>query len=174
MNDEDEAGSPLAAVTAAEVEGEVGRTAAPAGKVDDGPPGRGFWVGMGIGAVVVLFGVGGLFTADGSGLSSWIPWFAGGALLLDLAIVPLTAVIGALGRRLLPGWAWYPARAALVASATLTAFALPLVLHLGGNPDNPTVRPRHYGAGLATSLAAVWAVAAVALATSWAASRRRG
>lgn len=136
-------------------------------------PGPGFWVAMLLGGSVSLAGAIGLFTADGNGLSTFIPWFAGGALLVDLAIVPLAAGMGLLGRRFVPAAAWPPVRAALLASAVLIAFAAPLVIDLGGRPDNASLRPRAYGSGLVSAIAAVWVIGlAVATITS-VASRRR-
>ena len=144
-----------------------------ANEVHDDGRGAAFWVGMGLGAAIALFGAIGLLGGEGNGLGSFIPFFAGGALLVDLVVVPLAAGIGYLGRRLLPRTAWLAVRAALVASVTLVAFAAPLVLDLGGRPDNASLRPRDYGSGLASALAVVWVVAAVVLAVALASGRRR-
>lgn len=130
-------------------------------------PGRSFWVAMAIGGAITLFGVVGLLTAEGNGLGSFIPWFAGGALLADLVVVPLAAGVGLVGRRVVPAAAWPAIRAGLIATATLAAFAAPLVLDLGGRPDNASLRPRSYGSGLLWALLAVWAVAALAAVAAW-------
>ncbi len=136
-------------------------------------PGRLFWVSMAGGGAVTLVGVGGLLTAEGNGLGSFVPWFAGGALLVDLVVVPLAAAVGLLGRRVVPAAAWPAVRGGLIASAALAAFAAPLVLDLGGRPGNASLRPRHYGSGLASALVAVWVVALVAAAASWLVARPR-
>lgn len=121
----------------------------------------GFWVAMLLGGSLVLFGVVGLLGADGSGLGSFVPYFVGGALVLDLVVVPAAAGVGVLARRLVPAPAWPAVRAALLSSATLAVFALPLVLGVGGAPGNPSLRPRRYGPGLAAAVAVVWSLALV-------------
>lgn len=145
-----------------------------AGDGTEHAPGVAFWVTMALGGAVTLFGAAGLFTAEGNDLKSFIPWFAGGALLVDLVVVPLAAAIGLLGRRLIPPPAWPPVRAALLASAVLAVFAAPLVADLGGRPDNESLRPRDYGSGLLTAVVVIWAITlAVAVATMAADRRHR-
>lgn len=136
-------------------------------------PGWGFWVAMGLGGAVTTFGAVGLLTAEGSGLTTFIPYFAGGALLVDLVVVPLAAGLGLVGRRALPRPVWLPVRAGLLATAVLAVFATPLVLGLGGRPDNASLRPRHYGSGLVSALAVVWTITALTVAASMVATRRR-
>ena len=135
-------------------------------------PGKAFWVGMGGGGAIVAFGAIGLLTAEGNGLGSFIPWFAGGALLVDLLVVPLAAGVGLVGRRLVPAPAWPAIRAGLIASATLAVFAAPLVANLGGTPGNPSLRPRDYGSGLVSAVAVVWLVALTVGLVAWVADRR--
>lgn len=140
---------------------------------DHRPSGPAFWVAMGAGGAIVAFGLVGLLTAEGNGLSTFVPWFAGGALALDLLVVPLAAALGALGRRVVPTVAWPPVRAALVATGTLVVFAAPLVADLGGRPDNASLRPRAYGSGLLLALGACWLLALAATAARVAVRRRR-
>lgn len=135
-------------------------------------PGKAFWLGMGVGGAIVVFGAIGLLTAEGNGLGSFIPWFAGGALLVDLVVVPVAAGVGLVGRRLVPAAAWPAIRAGLIASVTLAVFAAPLVANLGGTPGNPSLRPRNYGSGLVSAVAAVWVVALTAALVAWLADRR--
>ena len=122
-----------------------------------------FWVTAALGAAIVVFGVWGLFENEPAGAPSAIRWFIGGALVLDLVVVPLGALAGYIGKRVLPGWAWPVVRAALLVSVGLIVFAAPLVLDKGGLADNPTVRPRNYDAGLAIALGGTWVAAATAL-----------
>jgi hypothetical protein len=148
-------------------------TTAPA---DDGAsteerPGIAFWASAVVGAAIVLFGIRGLLENEPRGAESAIRWFIGGALVLDLIVVPIGAALGWVGRRATPAWAWPAVRAGLLTSAVLIAFALPLVLDQGGTPDNPTVRPRDYETGLLLALAATWTAAGAWLAV---AARRRG
>lgn len=134
--------------------------------VDDGldRPGPTFWISMAIGAGLVVFGLRNLVAEQREALRSIGTWAAGGALALDLLLVPIGAAIGWAAKRVVPTVAWPPVRAALLASAVLIAFALPLVTHQGGKPDNPSLRPRDYGSGLTWSLVIVWLIAG-ALAT---------
>lgn len=157
----DETGSPRSADAT-----DASNARPPQGDEADRTPGVGFWVAMALGGSVALFGAGGLLTAEGNDLPSFIPWFAGGALLVDLVVVPLAAAVGLVGRRFVPSPAWPPVRAGLLASAALAVFAAPLIIDLGGRPDNDSLRPRDYGSGLLTAVAVVWAIAlAVAVAT---------
>jgi hypothetical protein len=122
-------------------------------------PGVAFWASAVIGAAIVLFGIRGLLENEPRGAESAIRWFIGGALVVDLLVVPLGAALGWIGRRAVPTWAWPAVRAGLLTSAVLIAFALPLVLDQGGTPDNPTIRPRDYGTGLTVALVATWLAA---------------
>lgn len=129
-----------------------------------GPGGAVFWITAALGAAIVLFGIRGLLENEPRGAESAIRWFIGGALVLDLVVVPLGAIAGLGARRAVPAWAWPVVRSALLVSVVLIAFAAPLVLEQGGQPSNPTVRPRDYTAGLLASLGATWTVAAAWLA----------
>ena len=130
-----------------------------------------FWIGALLGAGLVLFGIYGLWVNERAGFASAARWFVGGALVLDLIVVPLGALAGWAAKRVVPDWTWPMVRAALFTSVLLIVFAAPLVLDQGGVPDNPTVRPRNYDAGLLVALAATWVVAAIALGVQ--AVRRR-
>jgi len=133
---------------------------------DHARPGITFWASMAIGAGLVAFGLRNLVAEQRDALRSIGTWFAGGALALDLILVPLAAAIGWGVKRLVPDAAWPAVRAALLASAVLIGFALPLVTHQGGKPDNPSLRPRNYGTGLTWCLVAVWVVAAAVAAVA--------
>ncbi len=133
--------------------------------------GPAFWVGMVVGVAVVAFGAMNLVEVQRPRLPSIGRWFVGGALALDLILVPVAAAVGVLLRRVVPDLAWPPVRAALLASAVLVAFSLPLILDKGGRPDNASLRPRAYESGLAWALLAVWLVAGLAAAARMRAHR---
>jgi hypothetical protein len=82
----------------------------------------------------------------------------------DGLLLPAFLVIGALVHRFVPAGARAIVQAALVATASLTLVALPLVLGYGRSPDNPSALPRDYPVGLAVVLGAVWLAAAAYLA----------
>ena len=67
-------------------------------------------------------------------------------------------------RRFIPARLWPALRWALVTSAILTAFAVPLIRGYGRDPTIPSLLNRHYGGGLGAYLVAVWVVAAVFVA----------
>ena len=128
--------------------------------VDDHPrPGVAFWVTAAIGAAVVVFGVRGLFEEEPGGAWSAVRWYIGGALALDLIVVPVGAVAGALAKRVVAAWAWPAVRAGLLASVTLIAVAAPLIVEPQGPSSNTTIRPRDYSQGLALALVATWVAA---------------
>ena len=147
--------------------------ATPVTAPEDHPTGAAFWLGAVVGGAIVAFGVHGLWVSERAGATSAAQWFVGGALALDLLIVPAAAIVGALASRVVPAWAWPIVRAALFTSAILIALAAPLVLHQGGIPGNPTVRPRDYRTGLTAALAVTWATAVVGVALARARRRRR-
>jgi hypothetical protein len=125
-----------------------------------------FWVASVVGAGMVWVGLSYLWEVQRENLRSIATWFFGGALALDLLLVPLAAAIGLGLRRVVPPWAWPAVRSALLATVVLVGFAYPLVTDRGGQPGNASMRPRDYERGLLVALVAVWAVAAaVALAT---------
>ncbi|CAN5907260.1 hypothetical protein BH23ACT2_BH23ACT2_15250 [soil metagenome] len=137
------------------------------------PGGALFWVSMAVGAAITGYGVLNLVDQERRALPSVARWFVGGALLVDLVVVPLGAALGLLAKRLLPALLWPVVRAALLASVVLVVFATPLVLDQGGVPGDPSLRPRDYSTGLTVALATVWAVAALVGAGRLAAARRR-
>jgi hypothetical protein len=126
---------------------------------------RWLFVLPGLGAVG--YGVHGLLTAGSRvPMGSWLTWFVGSALLHDLVLAPVWIGLGWLAARVLPA----AARPALVVGGTvagvLALVALPFVLGVGADPDNPSFLPREYGRNLllvdagVLLLAAVWATVA--------------
>ena len=101
-------------------------------------------------------------------------WLAG-PVLLDLALVPLVAVVAVLLRRRLPQRGFRPVAAASVVSVLVSVVALPFVAGAGRRADNPTLLDRPYVAGWLGILAVVWVVAGVSslLGARRAAVRRR-
>ena len=112
------------------------------------------------GLAIMGYGVYGLFHASGQTQpSQWIRWFVGGLLVHDFVIAPLvfaTAVL--LGRRVLAPWK-ASVQGASVASGILILAAWPYVAGYGTRPDNKTLLPNNYAAGLLVVLTFVWVVA---------------
>lgn len=115
-------------------------------------------------AVGVGFGLWGLwlmrdFTSDR--LVSAGIWVAGGILVHDAVIAPVTVVIGVVAARLLPRHARAPMGIAFLVWATLTVVFVPVLSGQGGKPDNDTILGRPYVASWLVLTAVLLAVAAV-------------
>lgn len=106
-------------------------------------------------------------------LSSALTWFAGGVIVHDALLVPLTLLLGVVLLRVVPGPYRGPVQGALVLSALLTLALLPLLSGRGRTPANPSQQPLPYTRNLLLVLLAVWAVTAV-LALLRARRRRAG
>jgi len=72
-------------------------------------------------------------------------WLAGGVILHDAVIAPVTVVLGVVAARLLPGRTRSVAAIAFLVWATLTVAFLNVLSGQGGKPDNDTVLHRPYG-----------------------------
>ncbi|WP_227982491.1 hypothetical protein [Nocardia spumae] len=83
-------------------------------------------------------------------------WFLGVIVLHDAVFAPLSAGVGAIGRRWVPAGVVAPVAIGAVATVTLVVVAVPVVRR-GGAVANPTVLDRDYGVGLAIAVALVWA-----------------
>ncbi len=143
----------------------------PVTAVDDGgskpapnepPGGLLFWAAMSVGAATVAFGTRTLWDLQRRHVANVGRWFLGAALVLDLAVIPVAAALAALVRRACPPRAWPAVRAGLLAAAACLAVGLPLALDLGGNPSNPSARPRAYGWGLTATLVVIAVITAAA------------
>jgi amino acid transporter len=126
-----------------------------------GTAGRGFWLSVVVGAVLIGVGVWTAFTyAGGVHPPEFAAFVIGAVLLHDLVLVPVTLAVGTLVVRRAPRVTRAVGSGAIAATALLTAFALPVVLRWGAQPDNPSMLPRSGTVGLLVSLAVVWIVAA--------------
>jgi len=123
-----------------------------------------FWSCLAVGTVVMGFGLISLFSKAGATKPlNFAAFYVGLALVHDFLLAPATIVIATglrgvssrAGRGLLFG--------ALIVSAVVVLFAVPLVSGWGAQPDNPSFLPRNYALGLALVLALVWGVAAAVL-----------
>jgi hypothetical protein len=83
----------------------------------------------------------------------WLADLVASSLLHDLLLAPVVLLLLVAGRRWLPRSWRGPAAAFLLIGGSLALVALPVVLGAGARPDNPTLLPRDYRAGLAVTLA---------------------
>ena len=74
-------------------------------------------------------------------------WLAGGVLLHDAVIAPVTIGLTVLATRVVPASARVRITVALVVLATVTATAVPVLGRWGARPDNPTLLDRNYVVG---------------------------
>jgi hypothetical protein len=124
--------------------------------------GRLFWVTAAVGWVVIAYGTWGLLDeSDRTAPASVGRWLAGGLLAHDLLVAPLAAVVSALLARVVPASWRRPVLWATATSVLLGVVAWPLVRGYGRDPENPSLLPRNYGAGLLAYVALTWAAAAV-------------
>lgn len=135
------------------------------------PNPRVFWPMAAAGASIMCFGVYGLLAESGrTHPDQWIRWFLGAALVHDFVLAPIVAIAGALVARCVPARYRAIVQGALIASGMVALTAYPFVRGYGRSPDNPTVLPNNYAAGLLAVLGAIWLLAAC---LAWRARRAR-
>ncbi|HEY8018091.1 MAG TPA: hypothetical protein VIG53_01220 [Actinomycetota bacterium] len=135
-----------------------------------------FWTGVGIGWLVIGFGVWSLITKPGATHPpEAAAWIVGLALAHDLVLAPIALTVAWILRRVVPRIARGLVLGALAISAIVALYALPLVRRFGAQADNPSFLPRNAGAGLVLVIALVWAAAALLLAARlWGRPEPRG
>ena len=112
----------------------------------------------GAGAVLIVWGLYGLFTATRHPRPvPWLKFFLGANVLTDLVIVPAVMIVGVILARLVGARVRPYVISGLVISGVVLLVGLPLVLGKGLRSDNPSIQPLDYNSGLLITLAAVWA-----------------
>jgi len=101
--------------------------------------------------------------------SMWVRWWVTGAVVHDTVVAPLAIAVGWVVVRFAPRAAKAPLQAGLILTAIVVAASWPQLRGYGRIPSNPTYLPRHYGTGLLSSLAVIWAACAL-----WAVARAAG
>ena len=87
-------------------------------------------------------------------------WLAGGVVLHDAVIAPVTVLLGVAAARLLPGRPRSVIAIAFLVWATLTVAFVNVLSGQGGKPDNDTVLHRPYGTSWIVLTAGIVLVAA--------------
>jgi hypothetical protein len=100
-----------------------------------------------LGVAVAAYGAWLLLQEDLSDLVDTAVWLAGGVVLHDFVLVPLTLLLGFTLIRLLPANLRAPVAGGLVVLGTVTLMAVPVLGGWGANADNPTILDRNYPAG---------------------------
>lgn len=88
-------------------------------------------------------------------------WLAGGVLLHDAVLAPLTIALTVLAARVLPRHRWRVAAVVLVVLATVTATAVPVLGGFGVRADNPSLLDRPYVLGWCVLVAVLLVAASV-------------
>ena len=104
------------------------------------------WLGA-LGVAVAAYGAWLLLQEDLSDLVDTAVWLAGGVVLHDFVLVPLTLLLGLALVRLLPANLRAPVAGGLVVLGTVTLMAVPVLGGWGANADNPTILDRNYPVG---------------------------
>ena len=100
-----------------------------------------------LGVAVATYGGWLLLQEDLSDLVDTAVWLAGGVVLHDFVLVPLTLLLGLALVRLLPVNLRAPVVGGLVVLGTVTLMAVPVLGGWGANADNPTILDRNYPVG---------------------------
>jgi len=103
-----------------------------------------------IGAVGVLAGAFGalrFMQLDLPDIVDAFLWLAGGVIVHDAIIAPLTIGLTVLATRVVPPQARTRVTVALVVLATVTVTAIPVLGRFGEKPDNATILDRNYVVG---------------------------
>jgi hypothetical protein len=128
-----------------------------------------------LGVAVAAYGAWLLLQEDLSDLVDTAIWLAGGIVLHDFVLVPLTLLLGVVLVRLLPANRRAPVAGGLVVLGTVTLMAVPVLGGWGANADNPTILDRNYPAGwLVVAGVTILVVAALVLTTTFTQARRSG
>ena len=135
---------------------------------------RHFWIGLGVGSVLIAYGARGAVTElTGVQLTSFLRYFVGAALVHDLLVAPAAGAVAWLVARRVPKVAVGPVHAALLVSAVVAVVAWPLVRGYGATPGEPSFLSRDYGTSVLVIWAVVWTSAAAAIMWRIVSARRR-
>jgi hypothetical protein len=130
-----------------------------------------------IGVVGVLMGAFGalrFLQLDLADVLDAVLWLAGGVVVHDAILAPLTVALTFLGTRVVPTGLRTRVTVALVVLLTVTVTAIPVLGRFGARPDNATILPRDYPAGWLVLAALVLVATLAAGPVSRAVRRRRG
>jgi hypothetical protein len=123
-----------------------------------------------LGAVGVAMGAFGLLRFlqhDVSDIVDAVLWLAGGVVVHDGIIAPLTIGAIVLGRRVLPRRLWAVTAGGLVVLLTVTVTAIPVLGSFGTRADNPTLLDRNYALAWVVLALLVLAVSLLRLTPAW-------
>ncbi len=120
-----------------------------------------------VGVAMGLFGLLRLLQHDLADTANAVLWLAGGVLVHDAILAPLTIGAAVIAARVLPRRAWAVTASGLVVLLTVTVTAIPVLGSWGARPDNPTLLDRNYVAGWCVFAIVVLLVSLVRLTPAW-------
>jgi hypothetical protein len=123
-----------------------------------------------LGALGVAMGAFGLLRFlqhDVGDIIDSVLWLAGGVVVHDGIIAPLTIGAIVLGRRLLPRRLWVVAASGFVVLLTVTVTAIPVLGSFGARADNPTLLDRNYTLAWVVLALLVLLVSLLRLTPAW-------
>jgi MFS family permease len=128
-----------------------------------------------VGVAMGAFGALRLLQLDLEDLLDAVLWLAGGVLLHDVVVAPLTIAVTLLATRVVPSRARTAVVVGVVVLATVTVTAIPVLGGWGVRADNPTLLDRDYTAGwlVLAGLVVLGVVLGLVLAPVLALARRR-
>jgi hypothetical protein len=128
-----------------------------------------------VGVAMGAFGALRFLQLDLDDLVDAVLWLAGGVLLHDVVVAPLTIAVTFLATRLVPSRARTAVVVGAVVLATVTVTAVPVLGGWGVRADNPTLLDRDYTAGwlVFAGLVVLGVVLGLVLAPVLALARRR-
>lgn len=129
--------------------------------VQEPPRWRSRYAFYAVGAGMMAWGLRGLLTTASTKPPNWGRFFVGGVIVHDLVFAPVFALVAVLLVGHIPAAYRSYVQAGVVITALLTLVSLPMVLHPGGRPDDPSTLPLPYGRNLAIALACIWAAVLV-------------
>ena len=100
-----------------------------------------------LGVAMGSFGALRFLQLDFEDIVNAVLWLAGGVVVHDAIIAPLTLLVTLVAGRLVPGPARTRVVVGLVVLATVTVTAIPVLGRWGARPDNPTLLDRNYVLG---------------------------
>lgn len=138
------------------------------------PPSKIRYVLYAIGVAMIAIGLKGIVHDDKhwENPTYWVRLFVGGALVHDLLIVPIVAMVSTLLTRFVPALWRGPIQLGLFASAVFGFVAYAGIRQFGAAKDNTSANPLNYAHGLLICLGVIWAVVAGAVVRRLLARRR--
>jgi len=135
--------------------------------------GKLFWLSLPVGAVFVAVGaITALRQHGASQPVALVAFLVGLWLIHDLVVAPTVFAVGAGLRHRVGGRSRAIVQAALIVTGVVTLVSIPFVAGWGRDPQNPSLLPGNYAAGLFAILVATWVIAGVSLLLVWRRAKR--